>query len=71
MATRTVAGSGSRSSKEAGGRVGPDVNMCSDGDKEHDKVNPLQLEPLFLWRSTKLLLNSNWHKVGVGVEFVK
>ena len=48
-----------------------DADMCSDDDEEDDQVNPLQLESLFLWRSTKLPLNSIWHKVGVDVEFVK
>ena len=50
---------------------GVDADMCSDDDEEDDQVNPLQLESLFLWRSTKLPLNSIWHKVGVDVEFVK
>ena len=45
--------------------------MLSDDDEEDDQVYPLHLESLFMWISTKLPLNSIWHKVGVDAEFVK
>ena len=48
-----------------------DADMCNDNDDGDDQVDPLQLEALLLWRSTKLPLASISCKIGADVEFVK
>ena len=45
--------------------------MCNDNDDGDNQVDPLQLEALLLWRSTKLPLASISCKIGADVEFVK
>ena len=48
-----------------------DPDMCKNNDNGDNQVDPLQLEALLLWRSTKLPLASISCKIGVDVEFVK
>ena len=48
-----------------------DADMCNDNNDGDDQVDPLQLEALLLWRSTKLPLASISCKIGADFEFVK